>query len=96
MRFRNGVSIEPVGQRSSAARSGDYQIRQPPRPTNRDRTRLVVVAASAGQQWFHQRVGTTRGRMRRIILVALARKLIVALWRYLSVGLVPDGAQLKA
>ena len=30
-------------------------------------------------QWFRQRVGTTRGRMRRIMLVALARKLIVAL-----------------
>ena len=47
-------------------------------------------------QWFRQRVGTTRGRMRRIILVALARKLIVALWRYLSDGLVPEGAELKA
>lgn len=47
-------------------------------------------------QWFRQRVGTTRGRMRRIILVALARKLIVALWRYLSDGLLPDGAELKA
>jgi transposase len=47
-------------------------------------------------QWFRQRVGTARGRMRRIILVALARKLIIALWRYLSDGLVPDGAELKA
>jgi len=47
-------------------------------------------------QWFRQRVGTTRGRMRRIMLVALARKLIVALWRYLSDGLIPDGAELKA
>jgi transposase len=47
-------------------------------------------------QWFRHRVGTTRGWMRRIILVALARKLIIALWRYLSDGLVPDGAELKA
>lgn len=47
-------------------------------------------------QWFRERVGTARGRMRRIMLVALARKLIVALWRYLSDGLVPDGAELKA
>jgi transposase len=47
-------------------------------------------------QWFGQRVGTSRGRMRRIMLVALARKLIVALWRYLSDGRVPDGAELKA
>jgi hypothetical protein len=34
--------------------------------------------------------------MRRIMLVALARKLIVALRRYLSDGLVPDGAELEA
>jgi hypothetical protein len=34
--------------------------------------------------------------MRRIILVALTRKLIVALWSYLSDGLVADGAELKA
>jgi transposase len=36
------------------------------------------------------------GRMRRITLVALARKLIVALWRYLQNGIVPEGAVLKA
>ena len=36
------------------------------------------------------------GRMRRIALVALARKLIVALWRYLQNGIVPEGAVLKA
>jgi transposase len=51
---------------------------------------------SALAQWFRERLGTTRGRMRRIILVALARKLIVALWRYLSEGLVPQGAEVKA
>jgi transposase len=34
--------------------------------------------------------------MRRITLVALARKLIVALWRYLQNGIVPEGAVLKA
>jgi len=47
-------------------------------------------------QWFRERVGMAKGRMRRIMLVALARKLMVALWRYLSEGLVPDGAALKA
>lgn len=46
-------------------------------------------------RWFHERVGTTKGRIRRIILVALARKLMVALWRYVTQGLVPDGAALK-
>jgi transposase len=50
---------------------------------------------SALSRWFQQRVGATRGRLRRIAAAALARKLLVALWRYLETGLVPDGAVLK-
>lgn len=46
--------------------------------------------------WFHERVGTAKGRVRRIAIVALARKLLVALWRYLEFGVVPNGAVLKA
>ena len=42
--------------------------------------------------WFRTRVGTTKGR---IAIVALARKLLVALWRYLETGVVPRGAVLK-
>jgi transposase len=42
--------------------------------------------------WFHARVGTLKGRIRKIAIVALARKLMVALWRYLETGLVPTGA----
>jgi transposase len=45
--------------------------------------------------WFRTRVGTLKGRIRRIAIVALARKLLVALWRYLETGLVPQGAVLK-
>jgi transposase len=45
--------------------------------------------------WFQARVGATKGRIRRIAIVALARKLLVALWRYLETGLVPRGAVLK-
>jgi transposase len=44
--------------------------------------------------WFRQRVGDLKGRPRRIAIVALARKLMVALWRYLETGLVPTGAVL--
>jgi len=44
--------------------------------------------------WFRQRVGDLKGRIRRITIVALARKLMVALWRYLTTGLVPKGAVL--
>jgi len=35
-------------------------------------------------------------RAKRIAIVALARKLIVALWRYLTTGLVPEQATMKA
>ena len=45
--------------------------------------------------WFRQRVGDRKGRVRRIAIVALARKLLVALWRYLETGLVPAGAVFK-
>jgi transposase len=47
-------------------------------------------------RWFHQRVGDRRGKIRRITIVAVARKLLVALWRYVTQGLVPTGAELKA
>jgi transposase len=45
-------------------------------------------------RWFRARVGDTKGRMRRITIVAAARKLMVALWRYLQTGVVPTGAVL--
>ena len=51
---------------------------------------------SALSRWFHNRVGIARGRVRRIAIVALARKLLVALWRYVTQGIVPEGATLKA
>jgi transposase len=41
-------------------------------------------------RWFHERVGEARGRFKRIMIVALARKLMVALWRYLATGIVPE------
>jgi transposase len=50
---------------------------------------------SAISQWFRQRTANASGRIRRIAIVALARKLMVALWRYLTTGLVPEGAMLK-
>lgn len=46
-------------------------------------------------RWFKQRVGDLKGRVRKIAIVALARKLAVALWRYLETGVVPNGAVLK-
>jgi transposase len=51
---------------------------------------------SALTQWFRQRTVNASKRGKRIAVVALARKLVVALWRYLTTGLVPAGAVLKA
>jgi transposase len=50
---------------------------------------------SALTQWFRQRTLHAGKRTKRTAIVALARKLIVALWRYLTTGLVPEGAALK-
>jgi transposase len=44
---------------------------------------------------FHNHVGKVKGRIRRIAIAAVAGKLLIALWRYLATGLVPDGAILK-
>ena len=46
--------------------------------------------------WFRERVGERKGRIKRIAIVAMARKLLIALWRYLETGLVPEGAALKS
>jgi transposase len=69
----------------------------------RARTSLIELAwmwlrhqpDSALSQWFRERVGERKGRCRRIAVVALARKLLVALWRYVETGLIPSGAVLK-
>src|SRR3954465_13815832 len=46
-------------------------------------------------RWFHDRLGGSRGRLRKVMIVALARKLLIALWRFVIEGVVPDGAVLK-
>lgn len=50
--------------------------------------------ASALTQWYQARFGTGK-RARRIGIVAVARKLVIALWRYVTTGVVPEGAILK-
>ena len=51
---------------------------------------------SALSLWFHQRVQLNAGRVRRVMIVALARKLLIALWRFETQGELPAGALLKA
>ncbi len=48
--------------------------------------------ASALTLWFHERVKQAKGRLKKTLIVALARKLLVALWKYATSGVVIEGA----
>ena len=68
------------------------------------RTTLIQLAwlwvrhqpRSALSLWFEERVKRNGGRLKKTMIVALARKLLVALWKYVSAGVVIEGAVLKA
>ena len=55
---------------------------------------LRFQPTSALTRWFQERFGGGSKRLRRIGIVALARRLLIALWRFLETGEVPEGAQL--
>jgi transposase len=69
----------------------------------RARTTLIQLAwlwlryqpSSALATWFRERVGTLQGRTRRIAIVAMARKLLIALWRYVEAGVLPAGVEIR-
>jgi transposase len=102
---RRGVAAY-AGLAPSPFASGDTCRDQGVRKAGNPRVRRMMVELawlwvrfqpeSALSRWFTARVGAIKGRVRRIAIVALARKLLVALWRYLETGLVPTGAVLKA
>jgi len=50
---------------------------------------------SALTRWFNERVKRNGGRLRKTTIVALARKLLVALWKYVNAGVVIEGTVLK-
>jgi len=85
--------------------SGDSQIDQgiSKAGNRRARTLLVELAwswlrlqpGSTLSQWFNRRFAAAGKRMRRVGIVALARRLAIALWRYLEHGEIPAGAVLK-
>jgi transposase len=70
----------------------------------RVRTMMIEIAwlwlryqpSSKLSHWFRERFAGGGARMRRVGIVALARRLLVALWRYLEDGMLPEGAELKA
>jgi len=68
------------------------------------RTTLIQLAwlwlrhqpQSALALWFEERVRHNGGRFKKTTIVALARKLLVALWKYVTAGIVIEGAAMKA
>lgn len=105
--FKNRREVAAyVGLAPSAWRSGGVEHDQGISKAGNKRARYVAVELawlwlrnqpqSALSRWFHGRVGEQRGRIRRIAIVALARKLVVALWRFVTAGLLPTDAVLKA
>lgn len=101
--FQNGRQLSalsglaPVPYRSDQ-RVGDLGISK----TGRSAIRRVAIQGawcwlrwqpdSALTQWFDRRFGAAGKRARRIGIVAVARKLLVALWRFVEHGVIPDGA----
>lgn len=105
--FRNRREVASyVGLAPSPWQSGGIDREQGISKAGNPRARLKAIelawlwlrhqADSELSCWFHTRTATAGKRARRIAIVALARKLIVALWRYLATGLVPAGATMKA
>lgn len=93
-----GLTPSPFNSGSMIREQGISKAGNP-----RARTTMIEMAwlwlryqpNSALSHWFRERVGNGSGRIRRIAIVALARKLLIALWRFLETGLIPDGVEMK-
>ena len=66
------------------------------RIANLDRILSDYQPESELSRWYQRRFGEGNTRLRKVGIVALARKLLVALWKYLETGEVPAGAELIA
>ena len=85
--------------------SGANQVEQGISKAGNKRARALLVELAWGwlrlqpesalTQWFNRRFAAGGARMRRVGIVALARRLAIALWRYLQHGEIPVGAVLK-
>jgi transposase len=105
-RFRNRREVAGcLGLTPTPYASGQSEIEQGISKAGNRRVRTLLVEragcwlryqpGSALSPWFTKRFAGGGKRMRRVGIVALARRLAIALWRYLQDGLIPDGAQLK-
>lgn len=95
-----------AGLTPTPSQSGDTETEQGISKAGNRRVRRIMIELawlwlrwqpdSALSQWFNRRFAHGGKRMRRIGIVALARKLLIALWRYTEHGVLPEGAVLKA
>jgi transposase len=106
-RLRNRREVGALtGLVSAPYRSGTMRIDQGLARSGLPAVRRVAVEiawawlryqpTSALAQWYHVRFGRGGAVTRRIGIVALARRVIIALWRYVEHDLLPEGALLKA
>ncbi len=104
--FRNRRQVGSyVGLASSPWRSGTIDREQGISKAGNPRARHKAIELawlwlrhqpdSALTLWFRERTRNASKRIKRIAIVAMARKLIIALWRFVTTGLVPTGAKLK-
>jgi transposase len=105
-RIRNGRELAVlVGLVPAPYQSGETDYDQGITRAGNAHVRRVIVQlawgwirhqpVSALTHWFQRRFGAGGKRLKKIGIVALARKLLIALWRYLETGVVPGGARLK-
>ena len=105
-RIRNGRELGAlVGLVPAPYQSGETDYDQGITRAGNAHVRRVIVQLAWGwirhqpdsalTHWYQQRFGAGGKRVRKIGIVALARRLLIALWRYLETGVVPDGAHLK-
>jgi len=103
--FRNGKQVGALaGLTGMPYSSGDSARDQGISKAGNRRVRAMAIEIawlwlrwqpeSALSQWFNERFAQGGKRMRRIGIVALARRLLVALWRYLEDGVMPEGARM--
>jgi transposase len=104
--FRNRRELAAaVGLTPTPYNSGDSAREQGISRSGNRRIRKLLIeiawawlrfqANSKWSRWYNERFAKAGKRMRRIGIVALARHLVIDLWRYLESGILPEGASLK-
>lgn len=106
-RFANGKALGSyAGLTATPYSSGGIEREQGIGKAGNRRLRTLMVElawlwqryqpGAAQVVWFRERTGSTGRRVRKVMVVALARKLLIALWRFVTDGVVPEGAIMKA